>query len=358
MDSYSINELYACTPEVEKGPLERLNPLTTEDSMNEAELVSVRLSAQHSRVGILLYGSLHFRGVNTALVVLTDVRNLRWRNHENHRWSPRTWGECYTAWEPSTAAGLYTLRIPCLGHVSVSASRAQMYVGTIEELDERPYPDMSEESDAAIIAGFPQWSSVMTIHEHYHYPEPEPPRYTCLVCGYPSLDDLPVGPSSARRAVTCPSCGFQFDHTDTDLHYTYEQWREKWIVDRMPWTSTDTPPPADWAPAEQVSRVVPAGPGHYICLVCGYPELTKPYGDEFHPTYEFCPCCGYQYGYDDNVWPPIDRRNTWIGEGMQWWRHGGPPEGWDPRQQLSRLDALPRDGQVNGLALTSMLSSF
>jgi hypothetical protein len=32
-------------------------------------------------------------------------------------------------------------------------------------------PDMGELSDAEIITGFPQWSSVMEIREHYVYPD-------------------------------------------------------------------------------------------------------------------------------------------------------------------------------------------
>lgn len=55
--------------------------------------------------------------------------------------------------------------------LSVSALSAQIYIGHVDGMDGAP-PDMTELSDAEIIAGFPQWSSVMGVHEHYVYPEP------------------------------------------------------------------------------------------------------------------------------------------------------------------------------------------
>jgi hypothetical protein len=358
MNSYSMNELYDFAPDVEPGSFERLNPLTTHGSLLESELIDVRVSAQRSRAGIIfdLRSSLYFAGPTTALVVLIGTGNISWDNDGYRRCRP--WGARYSDWEPITAAEEYTLEIPGImsGPLTVSAIRAEMYVGTVEELDGRAPPNMGEEPDAAIIAGFPQWSSVMTVNEHYRYPESEPPRYTCLVCGYPSLDDLPV---IGRGAVSCPSCGFQFGHTDTNLHNTYEQWRELWVNQGMPWTSSDTPPPTGWAPTQQLAKVTPVPPGRYICLVCGYPDLTNPYGDFFHPSYEICPCCGYQYGYDDHFRSPISWRTMWIDhDSMRWWAHGGPPESWEPHQQLKQLEALPRDGQVNGVKLNPRLARF
>ena len=357
MNSYSIDDLYAFTPEVETDSFERLNPLTDNGSLTEAEIVDVRLSAQRSRVGIIvdLRSALYFAAPNAALVVLTGVTDVSWHNRDSHVWGPHSWGAFYASWEPTATAADYTLKVPGItvgAILTVSAASVQMYVGKIAELhDDRPVPNMSEEADADIIAGFPQWSSEMAVHEHYRYPEPQPARYTCLVCGYPHLDDLPVGPSSGRRDITCPSCGFQFNHTDTNLHYTYEQWRDSWVVRGMPWSSTDRQPPPNWAPDEHLTTVVPPQPGHHVCLVCGYPKLTKPYGDFFRPSYEICPCCGYQYGYDDYVWSPVNWRTTWIGDGMRWWSHDGPPDDWNPQQQLERLEAVPRGRYVNGLKL-------
>jgi hypothetical protein len=57
----------------------------------------------------------------------------------------------------------YILKFDCL---SLSGLSAQIYIGHIDGLNSAP-PDMTQLSDAEIIAGFPQWSSVMEVREHY-----------------------------------------------------------------------------------------------------------------------------------------------------------------------------------------------
>lgn len=38
----------------------------------------------------------------------------------------------------------------------------------------------------------------------------------------------------------------------------------------------------------------------YICPICGYDKLLEPPYDEYNnPSYEICPCCGFEYGFDD-----------------------------------------------------------
>jgi hypothetical protein len=81
-------------------------------------------------------------------------------------------------------------------------------------------------------------------------------RYTCPVCGYPDLTDMPRTESGGSYEI-CWSCGFEFGVTDDDLGYSYETWRDEWILRGMPWASPDvrTPPPG-WDPAKQLSNVV------------------------------------------------------------------------------------------------------
>lgn len=68
----------------------------------------------------------------------------------------------------------YTLdRAGIWDRLIVSALRAEMYVGHVEGMDSPP-PNATEEPNAIITANLPQWSSVMTVHEHYSYPEREP----------------------------------------------------------------------------------------------------------------------------------------------------------------------------------------
>jgi hypothetical protein len=210
MTRYSINELYVFTPEVGSSTFQRPNPLTEKGALNAAEFVDMQIAAQRSRVGIIFdIRGLSFDGSNTALLVLTGVGNVSWDNEtsEQSNWTARPGN-----WEPSTSqrpkpgprikdpgwardAPLtpvtavdnttpqlksaesmlteFTLsRAGLWDGLTVSGLQVEMYIGHVEGMDDSP-PDMGGEPDAAIIAGFPQWSSVMTVREHYRYPEPE-----------------------------------------------------------------------------------------------------------------------------------------------------------------------------------------
>jgi hypothetical protein len=72
------------------------------------------------------------------------------------------------------------------------------------------------------------------------------------------------------------------------------------------------------------------------CPVCGYDELREPAYDCFgDPSFEICPCCGIEFGYEDASRSHESLRNDWIAKGMHW--HSSvkaPPPGWDPVQQL------------------------
>lgn len=228
MNSYSIKELYQFTPDVESKSSGRLNPLTEKGSLNAAEFVEMRISTQRSRVGIIFdIRGLSFEGSNTALLVLTGVEKARWDNDRTqHPWTARrgNWEPTASvrtkppsAWEVAAQGGWaldaaeaptataadtttpeytsqegpmsapadspmpppkseghlipdYTLdRTGTWDRLTASGLRAEIYIGHVEGMDGPP-PDMEEEPDSAIIAGFPQWSSVMTVHEHYSYP--------------------------------------------------------------------------------------------------------------------------------------------------------------------------------------------
>ncbi|QSX06690.1 hypothetical protein JYG23_04340 [Sedimentibacter sp. zth1] len=77
----------------------------------------------------------------------------------------------------------------------------------------------------------------------------------------------------------------------------------------------------------------------YTCLVCNYDGLfEQPYTNGIASD-EICPCCGFQYGYDDfdkknstfEEW-----RNRWIEEGCKWYsRSRKVPDKWDANEQLN-----------------------
>ena len=53
------------------------------------------------------------------------------------------------------------------------------------------------------------------------------------------------------------------------------------------------------------------------------------------PTYSICPCCGVQYGADDQEKTHEELRKIWVQGGAQWWsQNQPPPEGWSADDQL------------------------
>jgi hypothetical protein len=79
----------------------------------------------------------------------------------------------------------------------------------------------------------------------------------------------------------------------------------------------------------------------YQCPVCGYPDLTEPpYTEESGASYDICPSCGFEFGYDDEARGVTfeEWRAKWIAGGMRWSSRGvSAPPGWDPRAQLRAL---------------------
>lgn len=83
----------------------------------------------------------------------------------------------------------------------------------------------------------------------------------------------------------------------------------------------------------------------YMCPVCGYPKLeNKPYNDKGLPSEDICPCCGFQFGCDDNydlnniskyhsIW-----RDNWIKNGSIWFsRKTSKPDNFNFKEQLKNL---------------------
>ena len=79
--------------------------------------------------------------------------------------------------------------------------------------------------------------------------------FVCPVCGYPQLAEPPRSASGGGSHEICPSCSFQFGVSDDDLGFTYDAWRQKWILSGMPWDKGSIQPPAGWDPIEQLSHI-------------------------------------------------------------------------------------------------------
>ena len=79
----------------------------------------------------------------------------------------------------------------------------------------------------------------------------------------------------------------------------------------------------------------------FTCPVCGYPNLREePRSPTNGASYEICPSCGFQFGFDDEDQEISDEqwRQRWIEMGMPWTSAGQkPPPDWNPREQLKRV---------------------
>lgn len=77
----------------------------------------------------------------------------------------------------------------------------------------------------------------------------------------------------------------------------------------------------------------------YMCPVCGWPDLTEsPRSPSGGGSYEICRSCGFEYGVtDDDLGYTYEQwREEWVKKGMPW-DEGEPPVGWNPEEQLRKL---------------------
>lgn len=73
-----------------------------------------------------------------------------------------------------------------------------------------------------------------------------------------------------------------------------------------------------------------------FCRVCGYELEFSPWGESNDtPTYEICPCCGAEFGYDDYTPESIKTyREKWIQSGAKWFNPEMKPGNWNLEKQL------------------------
>lgn len=75
------------------------------------------------------------------------------------------------------------------------------------------------------------------------------------------------------------------------------------------------------------------------CRVCGLFLEDPPWGNDGKtPLYEFCPCCGVEFGYQDSSLEGTKRfRKQWIENGMKWDDEKQKPDNWDPKEQFKNI---------------------
>lgn len=77
----------------------------------------------------------------------------------------------------------------------------------------------------------------------------------------------------------------------------------------------------------------------YLCPVCGYPELDEPPYLNGQASFEICPCCGYEFGYNDpNPASKETFLRNWVRMGTPWATPSLKPKKWDAKAQLKGID--------------------
>ncbi len=58
----------------------------------------------------------------------------------------------------------------------------------------------------------------------------------------------------------------------------------------------------------------------YACTICGWYTEDKPWGEDGQsPTFEICPRCGVEFGYEDYIPESADAyRKAWVEKGKPW----------------------------------------
>ncbi|OOR12035.1 hypothetical protein BW897_15000 [Bacillus cereus] len=80
---------------------------------------------------------------------------------------------------------------------------------------------------------------------------------------------------------------------------------------------------------------------NFICLICGFDDLLDPpYDEDEDPSYEICPCCGFQFGFDDcdQGYTFVEYREKWLEKGAIWHNNAKKPTGWSLEKQLKNIE--------------------
>jgi hypothetical protein len=80
-------------------------------------------------------------------------------------------------------------------------------------------------------------------------------QHICPVCGYPELSEPAYNEDGFPSDDICVSCNYQFGYHDDDQFITHVQWREKWMAEGMPWSSSYLKPPKGWDPVKQLENI-------------------------------------------------------------------------------------------------------
>ncbi|MET3565947.1 hypothetical protein ABIC47_001432 [Leifsonia sp. 563] len=172
-----------------------------------------------------------------------------------------------------------------------------------------------------------------------HHPEYRPPTPGQAHCYRPAtltFGDVSGVEWSAMRPPTVDASG-EIDYGNIDSltrsgeHYDLEgDWGEMRVQART-FGFALRPLLESWQPGKE-------GENAY-CRVCGYESPEPPWGNSgVDPSWESCPCCGVEYGYQDATAEGVTRfRARWLNAGAQWVDPSIPEDGLTTETRLRRV---------------------
>ena len=131
------------------------------DSLNEAALLAVHFDAIRSQAWLLFdcMNALQIRSGNTAVLVVTGVREFAWARFGAVRTPDRTaWS--LVVWAPTWHAGTWSLDAAFApdATLNLAGTSAEIHVGNVPGGDDSP-PDYGEVDDATLLSGTASWDS-------------------------------------------------------------------------------------------------------------------------------------------------------------------------------------------------------
>jgi hypothetical protein len=77
------------------------------------------------------------------------------------------------------------------------------------------------------------------------------------------------------------------------------------------------------------------------CRVCGLLQAEPPWGEDGKsPTFDYCPCCGVEFGYGDASLSAAESwRAKWLAAGAKWSESEKMPPDWDLQEQLTHVSS-------------------
>ena len=78
------------------------------------------------------------------------------------------------------------------------------------------------------------------------------------------------------------------------------------------------------------------------CRICGLYCDSPPWGDDgISPSFDYCPCCGVEFGYQDCNLKSIQVfRDKWLKNGANWKEPEAKPSAWSLQTQMKNIPEM------------------